>query len=120
LFADSFTNDSFVRATNFWFLVPLFQRKGQFRLILLLLLLKPPRLMKGRTEMMLKFLEKKAALLRRLPLLLLEIQAKIRKGSVSTNCFLQVPPLQRMRQGSPLLPIPLKLKFLMLWTRELC
>jgi hypothetical protein len=44
-------------------------------MILLLLLLKPPRLTKARTEMMLKFLEKTAALLRRLPLLILESQA---------------------------------------------
>jgi hypothetical protein len=65
----------FCRIINFWFLVLLFQRKGQFRLILLLLLLKPPRLRKARTEMMLKFLEKRAALLHRLPLLLLESQA---------------------------------------------
>jgi hypothetical protein len=70
-----FVNDSFVRATDFWFLVLLFQRKGHFRLILLLLLLKPPRLRKARTEMMPKFLEKKVALLRCLPLLLLESQA---------------------------------------------
>jgi hypothetical protein len=71
-FADGFANDSFVRATNFWFLVLLFQRKGHFRLILLL---KPLRLRKARMEMTLMFLEKKVALLRRLPLLLLESQA---------------------------------------------
>jgi hypothetical protein len=59
----------------FWFLVLLFQRRGQFRLILPLLLLKPPRLTKARTEMMPKFLEKKAALLCHLPLLILESQA---------------------------------------------
>jgi hypothetical protein len=74
-FADNFANDSFVRATNFWFLVLLFQRKGHFRLILLLLLLKPLRLRKARTEMMPKFLERKVALVHRLPLLLLESQA---------------------------------------------
>jgi hypothetical protein len=67
------------RATNFWFLVLLFQRKGQFRLILLLLLLKPPRLTKARTEMMPKFPEKIAALRRHLPLLILESQARRRK-----------------------------------------
>jgi hypothetical protein len=79
-------------------------------MILLLLLLKPSRLAEARTEMMPKFLEKKAALLRRLPLLILKSQAWIRKGSVSMNYFLQVLLLQRMRQGSPLLPIPMKLK----------
>jgi hypothetical protein len=63
LFADSFVSDSFVRATNFWFLVLLFPRKG------------PPRLTKARMEMMLKFLEKKAGLLCLLPLLILESQA---------------------------------------------
>jgi hypothetical protein len=115
-----FVGDSHARATNFWFLVLLFKRKGQFRLILLLLLLKPPRLTEARMEMMLKFLEKRAALLHRLPLLILKSQAWIRKGSISTNYFLQVPLLQRMRQGSPLLPIPLKLKLLMPWTREFC
>jgi hypothetical protein len=60
------------RATNFWFLILLFQRKGQFRLILLLLLLKPSRMTKAKTEMMLKFLERIAALLRRLLLLTLK------------------------------------------------
>jgi hypothetical protein len=60
------------RATNFWFLILLFQRKGQFRLILLLLLLKPSRMTKAKTEMMLKFLERIAALLCRLPLLTLK------------------------------------------------
>jgi hypothetical protein len=43
-------------------------------LILLLVLLKPPRLTTARTEMMPKFLEKIAALLRH-PLLILESQA---------------------------------------------
>jgi hypothetical protein len=106
--------DSFCRASNIWFLVLLFQRKGQFRRILPLLLLKPPRLMTARTETMPKFPEKKAAPLRCLPLLFLKSQAWIRRGSVSMNCFLQVPLLKEMRQGSPLLPILLKSKFLML------
>jgi hypothetical protein len=106
------------RATNFWFLVLLFQGKGQFRLILLLLLLKPPRLAKARTEMMPKFLEKIAALLRRLPLLTLKSKVWRRKGSVLTNRFPRVPPFQRMRQESQLLPSPLILRCLMLWTRE--
>jgi hypothetical protein len=67
-FSDAFLRMPFCRITNFWFLILLFQRKGQFRLILLLLLLKPPRLTKARTEMMPKILERIAALLRRLPL----------------------------------------------------
>jgi hypothetical protein len=50
-FANSFATDSFVRASSFWFLFLLFQRKSQFRLILLLLLLKPLRLTKTRMEM---------------------------------------------------------------------
>jgi hypothetical protein len=66
---------SFCRIINPWLLILLFQRKGQFRLILLLLLLKPPRLTKARTEMMPNFLEKIAALLCRLPLQILESQA---------------------------------------------
>jgi hypothetical protein len=55
------------RATNFWFLVLIFPRKGQFRLILILLLLKPLRLTKARMEMMSKILKRIAALLRCLP-----------------------------------------------------
>jgi hypothetical protein len=96
------------------FLVLLFQRRGQFRRILPLLLLKPPRLTMARMEMMPKFPEKKAASLHCLPLLFLKSQAWIRRGSVSTNCFLRVPLLKEMRQGRPLLPILLKSKFLML------
>jgi hypothetical protein len=38
------------------FPILLFQREDLFRLILFLLLLKPPRLAKARTEMMPKFL----------------------------------------------------------------
>jgi hypothetical protein len=58
---------SFCRIINFWFLILIFLRKGQFRLILILLFLKPPRLTKAKTEMMPKILERIAALLRRLP-----------------------------------------------------
>jgi hypothetical protein len=72
----------FCRIINFWFLALLFQRKGQFRLILLLLLLKPPRLMKARTEMMPKILERIVALLRRLPPPTLKRKVWRRKGSV--------------------------------------
>jgi hypothetical protein len=43
-----------------------------------------------------------------------------RKGSVLMTCYPRVPPFSRMRHGSPLLPIPLKLRFLMLWTHEFC
>jgi hypothetical protein len=70
------------------------------------------------TEMMPKFPEKKAAPLRRLPLLFLKSQAWIGRGSESTNYFLQVPQLKEMRQGSPLLPILLNSNFLMLWTHK--
>jgi hypothetical protein len=70
-------------------------------------------------EMMPKFLGKKADPLRRLPLLILKSQAWTRKGNVSTNYFLQVPWLQETRQGKRLPQKLLKLKFLMLWTREL-
>jgi hypothetical protein len=76
---------SFCRIINFWFVVLLFQRKGQFRLILLLLLLKPPRLTKARTEMMPKILERIAALLRRLPLPTLKRKVWRGKGSVLTT-----------------------------------
>jgi hypothetical protein len=74
----------------------------------------------ARTEMMPKFVEKKMAPLRRLLLQILESQAYTRKGSVSTNCFPRVPPLRRMRRGSPLLPRLLLLKYLTHWTREFC
>jgi hypothetical protein len=45
------------------FLALIFPRKDQSRLILLLLVLKPPRLMKIRTEMKPKDLWRRAALL---------------------------------------------------------
>jgi hypothetical protein len=75
--------DSLCRATDFWFLILLFQRRGPFRRILPLLLLKPPRLMVARTEMMLKFPEKRVASLRRLPLLFLKSRAWIKRGSMA-------------------------------------
>jgi hypothetical protein len=45
--------------------------------------------------------------------------AVIYKTPISTPHH-QVPPFQRMHQGSPLLPRPLILRCLMLWTREFC
>jgi hypothetical protein len=62
------------RTTSFWFLALIYPRKDQSRLILLLLVLKPPRLMRTRTEMKPKDLWRKAALLHRLPLLTLKIK----------------------------------------------
>jgi hypothetical protein len=56
--------------------------KGQFRLILLLLLLKPPRLTKARMEMMPKILKRIAALLHRLPSPILKRKVWRRKGSI--------------------------------------
>jgi hypothetical protein len=76
---------SYCRIINFWFSVLLFQRKGQFRLILLLLLLKPPRLTKARTEMMPKILERIVALLHRLPLPTLKSKVWRGKGSLLTT-----------------------------------
>jgi hypothetical protein len=54
-FPDSFAAYSLRRATNLLFPILLFQREDLFRLILFLLLPKPPRLTKAGTEMMLKF-----------------------------------------------------------------
>jgi hypothetical protein len=73
---------SFCRIINFWFLILLFERKGQFRLILLL---KPPRLMKARTKMMLKILERIVALLCCLPLPTLKKKVWRGKGSILTT-----------------------------------
>jgi hypothetical protein len=59
----------------------------------------------------------------RLCRLLLHIRknlALIRRESVSKSFFLRVPLLPKMRPGSPLLPILLKLKFSTLWTRKFC
>jgi hypothetical protein len=70
------------------FLILLCQIRVQLRLIQSLLLLKPQRLMKVRTEMMPKFLERKAAPLRCLPLQILKSQALIRRGSISMSFFL--------------------------------
>jgi hypothetical protein len=56
----------FCRTIKFWFLVLIFPRKGQSRLILLLLVLKPPRLTKARMEMKPKDLWRRATLLHRL------------------------------------------------------
>jgi hypothetical protein len=72
----------FCRTIKFWFLALIFPRKGKSRLILLLLVLKPPRLTKSRTEMMPKNLEKRATQLRRLPLLTPKTEVWRRKGSV--------------------------------------
>jgi hypothetical protein len=55
------------RTVKFWFVVLTFPRRGQSRLILHLLVLKPPRLTQARTEMMPKNLEKRVVLLCRLP-----------------------------------------------------
>jgi hypothetical protein len=63
------------------FIALIFSRKGQSRLILLLVL-KPPRLTKARPEMMPKNLEKRATRLRRLPLLTPKTEIWRRKGSV--------------------------------------
>jgi hypothetical protein len=52
------------------------------RLILFLLVLKPPRLMKIRTEMKPKDLWRRATLLRRLPLLSLNIEIWRKRRSV--------------------------------------
>jgi hypothetical protein len=71
----------FCRTIKFWFLVLIFPRKGQSRLILLLLVLKPPRLTRARMEMMPKNLEKRATRLRRLPLLTLKTKMWREKGS---------------------------------------
>jgi hypothetical protein len=71
----------FCRTIKFWFLVLIFPRKGQSRLILLLLVLKPPRLTKARTEMKLKDLWRRATLLRRLPLLSPKMEIWRKRGS---------------------------------------
>jgi hypothetical protein len=71
----------FCRIIKLWFLVLIFPRRGQSRLILLLLVLKPPRLMKARTEMMPKNLEKRVTQLRCLPLLTLMTEIWRRNGS---------------------------------------
>jgi hypothetical protein len=42
----------FFRIINFWFLAPFYQREDNSRLILLLVTLKPPRLMRAKKEMM--------------------------------------------------------------------
>jgi hypothetical protein len=73
--------NAFCRIIKFWFLVHIFLRKGQSRLILLLLVLKASRLTKARTEMMPKNLEKRVALLRRLPLLFLKMGIWRKRGS---------------------------------------
>jgi hypothetical protein len=66
--------DSFCRATNFWFLILLFQRRGPFRKILSLLLLKPPRLTMARMEMMPKFPGKRVAPLLAFPCCFLRVE----------------------------------------------
>jgi hypothetical protein len=69
------------RITNLWFLALIFPRKDQSRLILLLLVLKPPRLMKIRMEMKPKDLWRRATLLRCLPLLSPKIEIWRKRGS---------------------------------------
>jgi hypothetical protein len=72
----------FCRIIKFWFLILIFPRKGQSRMILHLLVPKPPRLTKARTEMMPKNLEKIVAQLRRLPLLSPKMELWRERGSV--------------------------------------
>jgi hypothetical protein len=57
----------FVGPPVFWFLALIYPRKDQSRVILLLLVLKPPRLANTRMEMKPKDLCRRAALLHRLP-----------------------------------------------------
>jgi hypothetical protein len=73
--------NAFCRIIKFWFLVLIFPRKGQSRLILLLLVLKPPRLIKARTEMMPKNLKKRVPLLHCLPLLSPKMEIWRKRGS---------------------------------------
>jgi hypothetical protein len=62
--------------------------------------------MKVRTEMMPKFLEKKADPLHRLPLQILKNQAWVRRGSVLMSFFLRVLLLQENAPGEPSAPNP--------------
>jgi hypothetical protein len=71
----------FCRTIKFWFLALIFLRKGQSKMILLLLVLKPPKLTKARMKMMPKNLEKRATRLHRVPLLTLKKEIWRRKGS---------------------------------------
>jgi hypothetical protein len=90
------------------FLVLLYQRKDLFRLILFLLLLKPPRPRKARMEMMLKIRWKELARPRRLLLHTQKILVSIGKGNVSRSSFLRVLPLLRLLSGSLLLPMKMR------------
>jgi hypothetical protein len=78
----------------------LFQRKGLFRLIWPLL--KPLRLKKIRTEMMLKSQKKIPARRHRLLLLFLKTLVWIRRGRVSTSLLHRVPPCRELRLIKPL------------------
>jgi hypothetical protein len=71
----------FCRTIKFWFLVLIFPRKGQSRLILHLVVPKPLRLMKAKIEMMPKNLEKRVTLLCRLPLLSPKMEIWRERGS---------------------------------------
>jgi hypothetical protein len=79
-----------------------FQRRGLFRRIWLLLLLKPPRLKKIRTEVMLKDRRKIPAQQRHLHLCFLRILVLTGRGSVSKSLLLRVPPFKELQQARPL------------------
>jgi hypothetical protein len=74
-------SNALCRTTSFWFLALIYPRKDRSKLILLLLVLKPPRLANTRTEMKPKDLWRRAVLLRRLPLPSLKIEVWRKRGS---------------------------------------
>jgi hypothetical protein len=88
------------RVINSLFLVLLFQRQGPYQMILLLLHLKPPRLMKVRTKMISKNWKMRLARRHRFLLHLLTRMLSTRKGSVSMKLLPRVlrrlvkPPLK--------------------------
>jgi hypothetical protein len=80
----------------------LFPREDHFRLIWLLLYLKPPRLKKPRTEMKPKIQKKTPARRCRLLLHCLKTLVQIRRGSMSTRWLLRVPLHKRLLLLLPL------------------
>jgi hypothetical protein len=70
-------------------------------LILLLLILKPPRLAKTRTEMKPKNLWRRAILLHRLPPPTLKTKVWRKRGSAQKTWLPRVPPFQKNASEEP-------------------
>jgi hypothetical protein len=89
------------RIIDFLFLALLSQREGPFRMFLFLQPLKPPRLMTATMETKARICWKGPVQRRHLLLRFLKTLSWTRRGNVSKNLLLPVPPPLRLWPGNP-------------------